>query len=145
MTADWEIRDIETGISEVISTWAIKAFKLGCTGIYIRFSLSGTPFVECYFPGSRDNSGEVGKPTFAELMDDAARLTIAAKKMLVDTSLSDKDLAAYANLADQLDALEQWIKDACEKEEEQSAGIDPKTNEDEEGQPVDFDSEKTKE
>lgn len=147
MAANQEIVKVESDITGAISASALEAFNLGCTGIHVGFSPSGGPLVECYLPVSRVDYGEVDEPTFAELMDDAARLTIAAKKMLVDTSLSDKDLAAYANLADQLDALDKWLNDDREDEEGQPADFDPETteDEDEEGQPADFYPETTEE
>lgn len=147
MAANQEIIKIEGDIAGVISTSALEAFKLGCTGIHIGFSQSGGPLVECYIPVSRVDCGEVDKPTFAELMDDAARSIVAAKKMLVSTSPSDDDWAAYGNLSDQVEALDKWLNDDREDEEGQPADFDPETteDEDEEGQPVDFDPETTEE
>lgn len=130
MAANQEIVKIERDIAGAISASALEAFNLGCTGIHVGFSPSGGPLVECYLPVSRVDYGEVDEPTFAELMNDAARSIIAAKKMLVGASLSDDDWAAYGNLLDQVEALDRWINDDCE---------------DEEGQPVDFDPETTEE
>ena len=123
MAANQEIVKIERDIAGAISASALEAFNLGCTGIHVGFSPSGGPLVECYIPVSRADCDEVDKLTFAELLNDAARSIVAAKKMLVSTSPSDDDWGAYGNLLDQVEALEKWLNDDCE---------------DEEGQPVDF-------
>lgn len=147
MAANQEIIKIEGDIAGAIRPSALKAFNLGCTGIRIGFSPSGGLLVECYLPVSRVDCGEVDKPTFAELMDDAAKSIIEAKKMLVSTSPSDDDWAAYGNLSDQVEALDKWLNDDREDEEGQPADFDPETteDEDEEGQPVDFDPETAEE
>lgn len=142
--ANQEIIEIERRIAEAISAPALEAFNLGCTGIHISFSQSGGSLVECYIPADCD---EVDKPTIAELLNDAARSIVAAKKMLVSTSPSDDDWAAYGNLSDQVEALDKWLNDDREDEEGQPADFDPETteDEDEEGQPADLYPETTEE
>lgn len=129
MTANQEIIRIEGRISEAIFAPALDAFNIGCTGIHVSFSQSGRALVECYLPVSRVDCGEVGEPTFAELMNDAAKSIIAAKKKLVSTSPSDDDWGAYGNLLDQVEALEKWLNDDCEDEEGQPVDFDPETAE----------------
>lgn len=127
--ANQEIIEIERRIAEAISAPALEAFNLGCTGIHISFSQSGGSLVECYIPISRADCDEVDKPTFSELLNDAARSIVAAKKMLVSTSPSDDDWAAYGNLSDQLEALDNWLNDDCEDQEGQPADFYPETTE----------------